>query len=147
VAIYVTYLVVVGVFVGLVVVSVVRSVRLMTPPRQTPWASPSPVGACVQRAEGLFRELEQQRNQVWLVDRAQRADAEWVAFRRGWLQRFRVVEAQCAANGRNRKALRPLFARLETLLDLYTTHAVQYAGEMGGAIDAFRAELKRIKSN
>jgi hypothetical protein len=42
---------------------------------------------------------------------------------------------------KGRAPLRELFIDLEQLEDLYTTHAVQYAGEIGPAVERFRHHL------
>jgi hypothetical protein len=143
VATYAVYFVIISLFGLLVSISVVKSVRDMTPPRKEPSANPIPVQQCVARVGTLWRELEQARVDITAHDAdAREADHRWVKFRKQWVQRFRDVEAECAVRTSEREELQPLFRRLETVLDLYTTHAVQYSGEIGGAVEGLRAELK-----
>lgn len=130
-----TYLVVATVFSLLVTVSVVRSVWRMTPPELPPapeWSA----GDCVRTAKALFDELESQRRRLTDGATVRRADADWLEFRSEWLGRYRQSEAHC-----HEPKARAAFVRLEEVLDLYTTGAVQLAGEMGPTLDAFRAAL------
>ena len=58
-----------------------------------------------------------------------------------WLNGLRQAEASCAEDALRRD----VFSQLETLENLYTTSAVQYSGEMGPAVDAFRRALGRLR--
>jgi len=58
-----------------------------------------------------------------------------------WLNGLRQAQASCAEDALRRD----VFDRLETLENLYTTSAVQYSGEMGPAVDAFRRALGRLR--
>jgi hypothetical protein len=74
-------------------------------------------------------------------------DQEWTRFRGEWLAKFREDESKCALRSQARLPLRAGYARLEDLQDLYTTHAVQFAGEVGGAVDAFREAVQTAKQD
>jgi len=147
VATYAVYFVLISIFSVLVIVSVVRSVLAMTPPRQEPAAQPLAMTACVQSAGALWEELERARLDIINTHGdARQTDLRWMAFRTQWLQRFRALEGSCAVQARDRDTLKPLFRKLENVLDLYTTHAVQFAGEVGGAVESLRAELRKAAS-
>jgi hypothetical protein len=143
---YGLYIAVASFFSILVLISVIRSVREMTPPRLAPSDSPAAFASCILQAEKLWLQLEQERVEITSHHEAKQADHLWVRFRKEWLVRFRQVEADCAVDREDRGSLRPAFRRLETVLDLYTTHAVQYSGEIGPAVDALRAELEKQKA-
>ncbi len=145
---YSLYIAFCAVFCALVITSVVRSVREMTPTRAKDTAVTLSVGECVDGAEALWGELEQHRKELTAHRPASSADDRWTGFRVEWLHKLRDLDAECATDSRSRAPLQKLFARLEQVMDLYTTHAVQYAGEVGsgvdalhGAFDAARAEL------
>jgi hypothetical protein len=142
---YVVYLVLVSVFCVLVIVSVVRSVRAMTPqqhPVQT--ATLEPV-ACAARAEGLFQELEEHRRELSVRRPAASDDAAWNSFRVAWLERVRQAQSSCGVAAPERAKVARLFVELEHLEDLYTTSAVQFSGEIGPAVDAFRHSLEMVR--
>lgn len=141
---YALYVSVVVAFCLLVIVSVVRSVRAMTPGRQPPAGRLLTVRECVDASEALWRDLERERELlVGLAGRTRDVDQAWMTFRTGWLARLRQEEARCAPHARERKPLAEVFRRLEQVLNLYTTQAVQYAGQVGPPVDklqeAFRA--------
>lgn len=144
---YAVYLVVVGVMTVLVTTSVVRSVRAMTPGRRPASEVTLTVRECIQRAEGLFQELERERDRLTQAFPARKLDEAWVQFRVGWLERFRDAEARCAVQSRGREPLRQVFQQLDQVMDLYTIAAVQYAGEMGGAVDGLRGSLDAAKKD
>jgi hypothetical protein len=142
---YVVYLVLVSVFCLLVIVSVVRSVGAMTPqphPARNATLEPS---ACTVRAEVLFQELEQHRRELSIRNPASSADAAWNSFRVAWLERVRQAQSNCGVAAPERAALARLFVQLEHLEDLYTTSAVQFSGEIGPAVDAFRRSLEAAR--
>ncbi|MFZ5471769.1 MAG: hypothetical protein ACOZIN_20260 [Myxococcota bacterium] len=142
VAMYAVYLAFVGTFSSLVIVSVVRSVRAMTPGRQPSIEEVLTVPECLDRAQELWEELDARRAALTQDAPASQADEAWATFRVKWLTNQRQAEADCAVGWRDRAQLRQVFRRLDQAMDLYTTHAVQYAGEVGPTVDAFRAALK-----
>lgn len=135
------YLVVVSIVSLLVIRSVVSSVIQMTPGRKPPAEQTLTVAECLQRAEALFRELETERAKVSASVPAARSDLTWEQFRVSWIERYRDAESRCALESRSRTSLREVYDRLSRVMDLFTTAAVQYAGEAGGAVDALREAL------
>ncbi len=135
------YLVVVLVFSGLVIISVVRSVLEMTP--RKPLNATERLGAkeCAVRAQELYAQLETRRQDLSEVQPAAEASLRWTSFRVEWLNGLRQAEASCSEDALRRD----VFERLETLENLYTTSAVQYSGEMGPAVDSFRRALARLR--
>ncbi|HXX29968.1 MAG TPA: hypothetical protein VEJ89_04560 [Myxococcaceae bacterium] len=139
------YLLVVVVFSCLVIWSVVRSVREMTPRRPLDVSERLGVEDCAARALDLYEELEARRQGLSAVRPAAEASVQWTGFRVSWLNRLRQAEASCEVDRRGREDVARVFRRLESLEDLYTTSAVQYSGEMGPAVDGFRRALGRIR--
>lgn len=121
------------------IVSVMTSVAHMTPARRAPSGQPLGPEECAAEIRSLFGGLEEGRKNLTRELDVHRADRRWDDFRVGWLQRFRDVEARCNTphGPRFQKAL----SRLEALLNLYTTHAVQFAGEVGPTVDSFRKAI------
>jgi hypothetical protein len=128
-----------------VIFSVVRSVRVMTPSRPPDVESPLTVPQCLQLAERLWNDLEEGRKQLTAKNRARSVDEDWAQFRIEWVERLRGAESKCATRARGRGALRNVFARLDKVQDLYTTHAVQFAREIGGAVDGLRLSLAEAR--
>jgi hypothetical protein len=58
---------------------------------------------------------------------------------------LREAESRCALPTHSRKRLKTAFDRLEHLQDLYMTHAVQFAGEIGDTLDSFRLSLEAAR--
>ncbi len=123
----------------LVTISVVRSTLAMSPPDQPPASSLRTVADCVSDARKLWSDLDAHRKALSDQTPAARADTEWSTFRVGWLERLRLLEADCAA--KDRPALAQAFASLQKTMNLYTTHAVQYSGAVGPVVDELKAEL------
>jgi hypothetical protein len=140
-AAYAVHLMIITVFIGLMALSVIRSVSRMTPPRQRSSKSTLSRQLCADKAEAYWRELDGHRQNLTQQFRAQRSDLQWLAFRLDWLRRLRQSEMECAIDAADRVVIKDLFKRLERLMDLYTTHAVQFAGEIGGTVDDFRGHL------
>lgn len=134
------YLVVVVTFSMLVIISVVRSVLEMTPRKPLIASEHLTAQQCAVRAQELYEQLETRRQDLSAVQPAAEASLRWTSFRVEWLNRLRQTEASCAEDALRRD----VFDRLETLENLYTTSAVQYSGEMGPAVDAFRRALGRL---
>jgi hypothetical protein len=145
VAVIGVYLVVVSTFSVLVTVSVARSVRTMSPRRETVRTATLSPETCVQRASVLLDELEGRRRALTGITPASRADASWMSFRVEWLERVRQAERSCGVDHPERKELSELFGQLEHLEDLYTTSAVQYAGEIGPALDRFHRKVAQAR--
>ena len=132
-----------------IIVNVTGSVAAMTPERPPP-AEPDEVLSfkeCLDTAQALWTELETQRETLVRNAPARSVDQEWLRFRNGWLRRVRERESRCALKSRERAALRTVFERLEEVQDLYTIHAVQYAGEVGGAVEALQAAFDAARRN
>ncbi|WP_224369947.1 hypothetical protein [Hyalangium versicolor] len=118
------------------IVNVSLSVGALTP-EKLPHATGDQVlsfRACVDGAQKLWTDLENQRETLVHNAPARSVDQQWMRFRTGWLARLREHESRCP----ERPELRTLVQRLEQVQDLYTIHAVQYAGEVGGAVDALQ---------
>jgi hypothetical protein len=125
-----------------VTVGVTRSVFRMTPSRPTPSPTPLGVSECFERERQLWAELDAQRRALSSAPEVRKVDVEWTAWRQGWVTRQREAEADCAVDQPGREELKTVFAKLTKLMDLYTTHAVQFAGEIGPTLDALKATLR-----
>ncbi len=131
------------------IVNVSRSVAAMTPEKLPP-AEPDQVLSfreCVDAAQTLWTDLENKRETLVREVPARNVEHEWMRFRTAWLQQLRERESRCAIDSRERTELRTVFKRLEEVQDLYTIHAVQYAGEVGGAVDALQAAFDAARRN
>ena len=126
---------------GLVIVSVARSVAAMSPPRPTTQGASLGEAECRAEAHRLFADLEAHRQQFAGAAEVRRVDAEWTRFRREWMNALRAVEGRCGVAEAGREPLAALFGQLERVADLYTTHAVQFAGEVGPSLDALKRQL------
>jgi hypothetical protein len=140
-ATYGAYLTFVIAFCLWLIVNVSRSVAAMTPEQLPAAEQVLSYGECLQGAQRLWMELETEREKlVRASEIAPRdVDQQWMRVRTGWLEKLRKQESQCALGSRDRSELRTVFRRLEEVQDLYTIHAVQYAGEVGGAVDALQS--------
>ncbi len=143
---YVAYVAICATFCGLVIFSVVRSVLEMSPRRRSDSDVTLSVRECVENANALWGDLEQHRKDLTTNNPAATADQTWSSFRVSWLRQLRELDAQCATRAQAREPLRTLFKRLEQVMDLYTTHAVQYAGEVGSAVDKLRAAFDAARA-
>ena len=141
---YAFYLAVVSAVSIQIIRGVVGSVMEMTPPRRPPAEVTLTVPECLQRAEGLLQEMEQERVRLSRQS-ASKMDLSWEKFRVGWEERYRDAESRCALDSRAREPLRDVFDRLSKVMDLLTTSAVQFAGEAGGAVDGLRASLEAAR--
>lgn len=139
------YLSITFVFVGLVIKSVVQSVIAMTPPRRASSEAPLTLRECLSRADALFGELDNERRGLTTGTPVLHADSDWMQFRLEWLTRLRDSESRCALHSASRPNLRNAYRRLERLMELYTTHAVQFSGEVGGAVDGFHRSMDRAR--
>jgi hypothetical protein len=146
IAMYSLYIAFCGVFCVLVIVGVVQSVREMTPARSKDGERTLSVRECVEGADALWGDLEQHRKDLTQNRPASTADDNWSVFRVEWLRKLRQLDAQCATDSHSREPLQKLFARLEQVMDLYTTHAVQYAGEVGSGVDALRSAFDTART-
>ncbi len=145
VAAYLVYLAVVIAFSSLIIVSVVRSVIAMTPPKLAASDTTLTVGECLERGDALWTELDRRRRDLGDRERASAAGDDWAEFRLSWLRRLREADSRCALESHQRTALKSVFAHLEHAMDLYTTHAVQFSGEIGPTVDAMRAARARAR--
>lgn len=137
---------VIGAFSILIVNSVVRSVLEMNPDRPPAAEQPLTVRECIDGADHLWRDLERHRKDLLALP-AGKIDEAWYAFRLDWLTRMRATEARCALDSRSREPLETLFKRLEKVLDLYTTHAIQYSGEVGPWVEKFEQALAEARQD
>lgn len=131
----------------LIVISVVKSVQSMTPKRQPTASQPLSTRECVERCQALLEELEQRRHGLTKAASVRSVDQDWTKFRVGWLQEERALESQCDTGAPDRAALAKTFSDLEKLMDLYTTHVVQFAGEVGPTLEAVRTSLARARES
>ncbi len=134
------YLVLTVTFCVLITVSVIRSVLKMSPAHHAPMPSLG-VSECIASARSLWTELDARRDALSNAPQVRIADQEWTRFRLDWLERQRDLEGRCVSQDPARAKLAPVFRTLETLMDLYTTHAVQYAGEIGPSVEKLRRQL------
>jgi hypothetical protein len=135
-AAYGLYIALVSVFSLMIIVSVTRSIQAMTPPRLPPAEPTLSVRECLDGAQQLWRDLEREREALVNLSPARSVDQEWMVYRTGWLKQLRERESHCALESHERPLVKAVYTRLEHVLDLYTIHAVQYAGEVGGAVDS-----------
>ncbi len=142
VAAYAVYLIVVALFSTLLIISVIRSILSMTPAPEAPKGPIFSVRECANRADRLWEELDEQRKALSNYPRRRAMDEQWSQFRIRWLQQLHEVEAACATQSRSRHDLKKGFELLEQLQDLYATHAVQFAGEIGRTLEEFRTALE-----
>ncbi len=146
-AAYGLYIAVVSAFCLAIIISVSRSVAAMTPDRK-PSAEPVlSYRECLDAADKSWSELEAEREKLVRTVPANKVDRQWMDFSTRWLQRLRDQEAQCALESRDRTSLKEVFRRLEEVQDLYTIHAVQYAGEVGGAVEGLRGAFSTARKN
>lgn len=130
-----------------IIVSVGRSVASMTP-EHLPAEEPAlTFRECLDTAQGLWAELERERETLVRTAPATDMDQAWMRFRTAWLTRLRQQESRCALGSRERAELRAVFQRLEQVQDLYAIHAVQYAGEVGGAVDSLQEAFSAARKN
>jgi hypothetical protein len=130
-------------FSSLVIYSVTKSVYEMSPGRPVAAATRS-VPECVAALSASFDELERERAALGR-QQAVGADQTWMVFRNGWMRRMRELEATCDVEAKEREALRKAFSGLHEVMDVATVNATQVSGQMGPALDAFRAQLQTLK--
>lgn len=118
----------------------------MTPRKPEPAAEVLSANQCVERTQALLDELEKKRQALTQADSVRRVDQKWTHFRVEWLQREGQLESQCDAHAKDRKSLGLAFEQLEKLMDLYTTHAVQFAGEVGPTFDDVRESISQARA-
>ena len=144
---YGLYITIVVAFCSALAWSTFKSLLEMSPKRPTEVEQLLTVNECIDEAENLWVRLDDERKGLTRGHPARAADEAWSRFRVEWLRDLRALEARCAVESRSRTNLRPLFEQLDSLQDLYMTHAVQYAGEVGPAVDKLQAEIKRLRQN
>ncbi len=146
-AAYGLYIAVVSAFCLAIIISVTRSVGAMTPEKKPLAEQVLSYRECLDAADALWSQLESEREKLVRISPASEVDRHWMEFRTTWLRRLRDSEAQCALGSRDRASLKEVFRRLEEVLDLYSIHAVQYAGEVGGVVDALRGAFSTARKN
>ncbi len=142
---YGVYIVIVVAFCSTLAWSTFKSLLDMSPKRPAEVEQLLTVNECIDEVEKLWVRLDDERKGLTRDRPARAADEAWSRFRVEWLRDLRVLEARCAVESRSRTNLRPLFERLDSLQDLYMTHAVQYAGEVGPAVDKLQDEIRRLR--
>jgi hypothetical protein len=146
-AAYGVYIAAVSVFCLAIIISVTRSVLSMTPEKSPAAAQVLSYRECLDAADELWSQLESEREKLVRTSPARKMDKQWLDFRTSWLRRLNEREAQCALQSRERASLKDVYVHLENVQDLYTIHAVQYAGEVGGVVDALRAAFASARKN
>ncbi|PTL76860.1 hypothetical protein [Vitiosangium sp. GDMCC 1.1324] len=146
-AAYGLYFAVVVAFCLAVTIGVFRSVGAMTPERRPPAEKLLNYRECLDAADGLWSQLESEREKLVRTTPARKVDKQWMDFRTVWLQRLADQEALCGLESRDRTNLKEVYRRLEEVQDLYTIHAVQYAGEVGGAVDALHGAFSTARKD
>lgn len=126
-----------------VVASLVISVRKMTPRAPEGAAEQVDASACWGRYRLRWRELDDRRHRLSGATDVRGADVDWTTFRLRWLESLRLDERQCSQAAAVDTSLREAVRQLEVVMDLYTTHAVQYAREVGPAVHEL---LRRLDS-
>ncbi len=131
----------------LIIISVVRSVVAMSPGRPPTPEKVLTVRECLDAADTLFREVEEHRRKLTDQPSARKADEAWGRFRVDWLSRKRQTESNCALESRSRTQVQKVYGRLERVMDLYTIHATQYAGEIGLTVDELKESIKTARED
>lgn len=144
---YAVYLALVGIISVLVINSVVRSVIQMSPSRRESSDQVLTVRECLDLADAMFRDIEDHRRRLTDQPSARKADEAWGQFRVKWLSHKRETEANCALESQGRKPVREVYDRLERVMDLYTIHATQYAGEIGFKVDELKESMKAARQD
>ncbi len=131
-----------------ITINVVRSTLAMTPEKPPASNALMEADACVAVARALWAELDHRRNSLSDPNdggSVRRVDVDWTAFRLEWLTRHNAAASRCGGDGADRVPLKRIYKELDTVMDLYTTNAVQFAGEVGPTLDALRADLNAYK--
>ena len=128
-----------------ITVNVVRSTLAMTPKRPPAAVSLLDPAQCTSAARALWSELDARRKMMSEARPVRAVDVTWTHFRIDWLIRAHEAESRCTGDNPDRKPQKAIFKKLNTLMDLYTTHAVQFAGEVGPTLDDLTAELDAAK--
>ena len=120
--------------------SVLNSVLAMNP--KVPAAS-EPLGAavCLTRLRELINDLDLRNRNISALGNVTTSDLKWSEYRLQWLTRSRELESHCSLKDPANVKLEAAFKQADHVLDLYTVHAVQFAGEIGPSIDALRVML------
>lgn len=147
IAMYAVYLTLVGIISVLVINSVVRSVISMTPSRRGDTDTVLTVRECLDLADSMFRDIEDHRRRLTDQPSARKADEAWGQFRVKWLSHKRDTEVKCALESSSRKPVRAVYDRLERVMDLYTIHATQYAGEIGFKVDELKESMREARED
>jgi hypothetical protein len=125
--------------------NVIRSVMQMTPSMPPEPQQLVSVRECADRGQKLWRALEAARRSLSeATGNVRDAHESWAVFRNEWVQNLRIAQAECGIHHKERQSLRVVFSDLEELENLYTTHAVQYAGELGPALKRFHQDLDSV---
>jgi hypothetical protein len=145
VASYAFYLVVVVVFSTLLIISVVRSILASTPPRPPVSEQVLSMRECADRADQLWAQLDEQRKALSTYQQRREMEQHWSRFRVAWLKELYQIESMCVPRSRSREPLKRAFELLERLQNLYATHAVQFASEIGGTLEEFHRALEAAR--
>ena len=140
-AAYGVHILVSAIFCLWIIVNVSRSVAAMTPERLPPAGRIrcSPSGSAWMARRPLWTDLETQRETLVRTAPASSVDQEWMRFRTAGCSACASARAGVLSSPASEQSCARCIQRLEEVQDLYTIHAVQYAGEVGGAVDALQA--------
>jgi hypothetical protein len=141
-AAYTVYILFTAAFSINLIVNVSQSVAAMSPGRPEVAGASLDNAACAAEARRLWEALDAQRQALARGNEVSKVDVGWTGFRTGWLKEVRAAEARCAIDSPGHEKLQAVFAQLGRAMDLYTTHAVQYAGEVGPTVDALKRALE-----
>ncbi len=131
-----------------ITINVVKSTLAMTPAKPPPTSELMSPDACVATARSLWAELDQRRDSLsdpFDGGSVRRVDVDWTAFRIEWLTRHNAAASRCGSDAPDRAPLKRIYKELDTVMDLYTTNAVQFAGEVGPTLDALRSDLNAYR--
>lgn len=126
---------------SVVIYSVGQSVVAMSPGRPKLAGETLSPTACTSEGQRLFDELDARRKQLTEGAEVQKAEGRWNTFRVEWMTRLKTLEARCTPEAPGREALKPVFAGLEDAMNVYTTNAVQFAGQVGPTVDELKKSL------
>jgi hypothetical protein len=124
-------------FIGVLAVGIVRSLTeemALAPPIAGGRESFS---ECATDLKALRSELEERLSTVHRT--GHEAEELWDAWSAGWRRQLSVLEIRCrtaaAPDSPRGRAIAAAARDLTTLAGLYSTHVVQYAREIGGAVE------------
>lgn len=124
-------------FCFVIIYNVLSSAATMTPRRVGEAKEQRAEVECRSGLMTLFADMDSQRQALAAARPVRSVDLQWTKFRLPWLEQLRDLESHCTKAQGASPELAKAFVRLDKLMDLYTTHAVQFAGEVGPTLDAY----------